>query len=110
MVAVDDLKSVVTAHMVTGKTYDDDTGTYTTTTTSDANIDALLFDFEGAEILSTVNYQTDQQVMVETRLLKNATSPSYFVIDDVKWDVVRPLRILGDSVRLLHIRNTGEAA
>ena len=111
MSAVGDLKDVASAYMINGDpVYDDTTGTYTTPTKSDSNIPVLLYEFEAEEILSNVSFQTDQKLLLESRLLRNVTTPEYFVIDDVRWDVISPMRVPGDSVRIFHVRNTGQAA
>ena len=109
MGAIGDLKSVADAFMTSGEpTYDNATGTYTSSTLSDSSIDVLLYDFEANEIVSGKVFSSDQQLLVESRLLKNVVTPEWFIIDEIRWDVIQPLRVPGDSIRIYHVRKSGQ--
>lgn len=110
MAAAGDLKITVDIYMINGDpVYDDATGEYTIPLKQDIDVEALVYEFEGKEVIEQVNFSTDQRMLVESRFIVNATAPSYFDIDGIKWDVISPIKIPGDSIREFHIRNTGES-
>lgn len=109
MAAAGDLKTTVTVYQVNGEpTYDDETGTYTTLTLSDVNIEALLYEFEANEVVRQVGFETDQKVLIESRFLVRVSTPEYFDIGGIRWDVISPLNYPSDAIREFHVRNTGE--
>jgi len=109
MSAVKDFQSTADIYMVNGEpVFDDATGVYAIPTVSDKGIEVLLYDFEADESISDVNFQTDQMLLVESRFLVNVTKPEYLIIDLVRWDIIKPVRVPGDSIRVFHVRDTGK--
>lgn len=89
--------------------YNDATGTYTEVILEDSDIQILLTEYEGQEVVEKFNFQTDQLAVVEKRLMVNTSAPTHFGIEGIRWDVISPMRVPGDSVRMFHVRNTGQA-
>lgn len=111
MGAISSLTTTADIYMQSGDpVYDPATGTYTESTVSDSGVQVLLYDFEADEIISNLRFQTDQKALIEFRHLVSVTQPEWFVIDGVRWDVISPMRVPGDSIRMFHLRNTGESA
>ena len=111
MGAISSLTTTADIYMQSGDpVYDSATGTYTESTVSDSGVQVLLYDFEADEIISNLRFQTDQKALIESRHLVSVTQPEWFVIDGVRWDVISPMRVPGDSIRMFHLRNTGESA
>ena len=111
MGAISSLTTTADIYMQSGDpVYDSATGTYTESTVSDSGVQVLLYDFEADEIISNLRFQTDQKALIESLHLVSVTQPEWFVIDGVRWDVISPMRVPGDSIRMFHLRNTGESA